>query len=290
MKKITQRCSEGNTSPPRFRNFCFTLFDELANVPLMNGSWKYLMMGREICPTTNKPHWQSFVNFSDAKTMTACVKVLHKHFGIKCHVEPCKGSLEDNEQYCSKSKDYYEWGTRPAAGTRTDLNDIKNQILEGKKVDSIAIETPIIYHQYGRTLNKIEDLAMRKKYRTVMTEGIWYWGKTGVGKSHKAFENFTPDTHYVYPNDSGWWDGYCQQDIVIINEFRGEIAFKELLDLCDKWPKSVKRRNREPMPFISKTIIITSCHPPDEVYVRSLNDNDRLDQLTRRFKVIELKN
>ena len=121
-----------------------------------------------------------------------------------------------------------------------------------------------------------------------MTKGIWYWGDSGVGKSHKAYENFNPDTHYVYPNDNGWWDGYKGQEIVIINEFRGGIQYSELLDLVDKWPKSVRRRGREPVPFLATTLIITSSMPPDKVYSR-LAFEDKLDQLYRRFEIVKME-
>jgi len=151
-------------------------------------------------------------------------------------------------------------------------------------VEEICINSPSIYHQYGRTLNKLEDIALRKKFRSWMTKGIWRYGPTGTGKSHMAFEGFHPETHYVYPNDSGWWDGYVGQETVIINEFRGEIKYSELLDLVDKWPKTVKRRNREPVPFLAKTVIINSCKSPCEVY-NNLSATDSLSQLYRRFEI-----
>uniref|UniRef100_UPI004047B5D6 hypothetical protein n=1 Tax=Limnohabitans sp. TaxID=1907725 RepID=UPI004047B5D6 len=125
--------------------------------------------------------------------------------------------------------------------------------------------------------------------RTEMTQGIWYWGKTGVGKSHKAYEGFDPCTHYVVANDGGWWDGYTGQETVIFNEFRGSVTFSELLDLCDKWPKTVKRRNREPAPFLAKTLIITSSMAPEDVYRNILSNEESLDQLNRRFQVIHLE-
>ena len=77
-------------------------------------------------------------------------------------------------------------------------------------------------------------------------------------------------------------EGYRQQDIVIINEFRGQIPYSELLDLIDKWPKTVKRRNREPVPFTSKHVIITSSLHPKDVY-KNLSQTDKMDQLYRRI-------
>jgi len=212
---------------------------------------------------------------------------MKKIIGDKIHLEVMKGSLEANLLYCSKDGDYKEFGTKPKQGERKDLDEIKNEILAGKKVDEIVLENPMLYHQYGRTLNKIEDIALRKKKREWMTEGIWYHGETGSGKSHLAFENYDNSSHYVYPNDNGWWDGYVGQDIVILNDFRGEIRYNELLQMIDKWPFWVKRRGREPVPFLAKKVIITSSLKPQYVY-RHREEEDKLEQLIRRIEIIEI--
>jgi len=294
---------QGNTSPVEFkepkadtraRAYCYTLNnwskEEWDKVQLLGD---YGCVAPEFAPTTGTPHLQGYFYFQNKKTFSALKKQLPRA-RFKC----CDGNAEQNRTYIfgpyekdGKVKPFnpeaIEWGEMPKQGKRTDLDEIKNQILAGKKVDEIAIEEPFTYHLYGRTLSKLEDLYLRKKFRTEMTKGIWYHGKTGVGKSHKAFEDFTPETHYVVPNDGGWWDGYTQQETVIINDFRGEIAYNQLLQMVDKWPYSVKRRGREPMPFTSKKVIITSSLPPAEVYKRR-NEEDSLDQLSRRFNVIEL--
>ena len=71
--------------------------------------------------------------------------------------------------------------------------------------------------------------------------------------------------------------------MVIFDEFRGQIPFNELLRIVDIHPTySVRRRCREPMPFISKKVIITSALPPWEVY-KHLDQGDSLAQLYRRF-------
>ena len=67
-----------------------------------------------------------------------------------------------------------------------------------------------------------------------MTQGTYIHGPSGVGKSHMAFQGFTPETHYVKCLEDEWWDGYTGQPIVIINEFRGQIKLSELFDLVDK--------------------------------------------------------
>lgn len=275
----------GNTEPPttgRSRNWVFTSFD--VNPPVFDDKkFKFLAYGKEKCPTTQKLHFQGYCCMSESMTLGSMKRVLGK--GV--HLEKMKGSLEDNMKYCSKEGEYIEFGKRPKQGERTDLEGLKNAILEGKRVDDIVIENPMLYHQYGRTLNKIEDIALRQKHRTWMTKGIWYYGETGSGKSHRAFENYDNKTHYVLPNDNGWWDGYTGQEIVIINDFRGEIKYNELLQMVDKWPFSVKRRGREPLPFLAKTVIITSSLKPSDIF-KHREEEDKLEQLLRRFDVIKL--
>ena len=248
---------------------------------------KYIAYGNEICPTTNRPHHQGWIYFSSDKDSK---KAVGKILG-NANCRPCKGNIQQQEDYCSKEKGYYtELGTRPDnQGARTDLEAVKNDILNGLiKCDDIACEKPSLYHQYGRTLTKIEDIALRKKWRNWMTEGIWYYGETGCGKSEKAFENYNPLTHYKYTEE--WWDGYIGQDTLIIDELRGDtIRFRELLALADKHPHYVKRRCREPIPFLAKKIIITSALHPKDIFT-NLNADDKLDQLYRRFKIVKLEN
>lgn len=265
------------------RSFCYTLNNWTENEieSLRKVKCKYQIIGKEVGESGTN-HLQGYLSFDNPRSFNAIRKICPRW-----HLEIARGSPQDNYEYCTKEGNYEEFGERPEQGKRTDLNEIKNEIINGKKIDDIVMEQPMIYHQYGRTLHKIEDLVMRKKYRTEMTQGIWYWGETGTGKSHKAFEGFTPETHYVWTNDKGWWDGYTQQDTVILNDFRGELRYNELLNLVDKFPHSVSRRNRETIPFTSKTVIITSSLPPEKIY-KHRDEEDKIEQLLRRFKIERL--
>jgi len=123
-----------------------------------------------------------------------------------------------------------------------------------------------------------------------MTTATWYTGSSGVGKSHACFQGFDPKTHYVKPlgpADLKWWDGYTGQETVIFNEFRGQLPFSELMDLIDKWPKSVSRRGREPVPFLATKILISSIRHPRDVYVNQ--DGEPWEQFDSRCKVVTLE-
>lgn len=121
-----------------------------------------------------------------------------------------------------------------------------------------------------------------------MTTCTHYIGEPGAGKSHRAFEGFNPKTHFLWPNDGEWWDGYEGQDIVIMNDYRGEIPLNKLCTLIDQWPVTVRTRSRQSLPFISKHIIITSVMTLEEMYGCGADANEDMEQLHRRVKTVRV--
>jgi len=246
------------------------------------GQYRYLLVGKEVGPDHGLPHLHIYCQLKGQRSL----KALKKEF-FNLHVEPVK-NREAWIAYCKKDGDWVEFGEYKQQGKRSDLDKLKVDILKGKSVDDICMENPDLVHQYGRTLDRIEAIALRKRYRTWTTEAFWYFGAAGTGKTHKAFEGFTPETHYVKNLKDEWWDGYTGQETVIINEFRGQIPYAELLTLADKFPHTVKQRNKEPVPFLAKRLIVTSPMRPEEVYSGVLDRNDNIEQLISRFFITEL--
>lgn len=265
------------------RSWCFTLnnFTEEEITSIGAIKCKYVIYGKEL-GANGTPHLQGYICFANACSLKALKKKIPR-----AHLEPAKGDAASNIAYCSKEGTVTERGERPQQGKRVDLDDLKKKIVAGMPVDDIVLDNPMAYHQYGRTLHKIEDITFRRKFRTEMTKGIWIVGGTGVGKSHSAYAGFNPSTHYNWKMDHGWQDGYTGQGTVIINDFRGGIAYHDLLQMVDKWPYEVPRRGREPAPFLAHTVIITSSLRPEEVY-NNLAASDSLEQLMRRFTVTTL--
>jgi len=255
-----------------------------------SGQIRYICYGKETCPKTGKFHHQLFMYMRGNTTYGK--KQLGKLGGmfgpIHCHVEPMWGRVDENEYYCSKESELIKHGDEPKQGRRGDIDECAASIMAGElTVDQLCVENPGFFHQYGRTMDRIEAIALRKRWRSWMTLGEWITGPTGAGKSHRAFKMWDPETHYsLNIQDGGWWDGYTGQETVVINEFRGQIAFSELLDLVDKWPKTVRQRNKEPVPFLARKVIISSICGPRECYPNVALD--RWGQFDRRFTVIHV--
>lgn len=257
---------------------------------VQKGQIRFIAWGRETCPKTKKLHNQMFFYFHNPKTWSGSnLKKIGNMFGpIHCHVSPKRGSVPANEAYCAKESTLEKVGEEPKAGMRGDIDEAVKKIIDGDLTpDDICEENPLFYHQYGRTFEKAQAIGLRRKWRTWMTEGVWYTGPSGSGKSHECFKDFDPKTHYIKNLNEDWWDGYMGQEIVILNEFRGSIKFSELLDLVDKYPKTVKWRNRESVPFLAKKVIITSIKHPKECYENVVDEP--WSQFNRRFKIIKLK-
>lgn len=302
-----QKCSKGNTGnfgadicdegiKKRNRCWVFTSFSETE--PKFHNDMKYLLYAPEVCPETNRKHWQGYVYYYNELSIT---QSQNRIGGGKHHHKMSRADLlNENKSYIIGpyekngkkkpfNKDAVEKGNEPKQGRRNDVEELVSLVSVGSlSCDEVAIHDPIKYHQYGRTLDRVEEIYMSKIYRKEMTEGIWIYGPTGVGKSHLAFEGFTPETHYVVPDDNGWWDNYRQQDIVIFNDYRGWIRYERMLELMDKYPTEVKRRGRPPLPFTSKMIIITSSLPPWKIY-QNRNEEDSLDQLKRRCEIRKME-
>lgn len=264
------------------RSYCFTLnnYTETEMAAVKDIECSYLVFGKEVgeCGT---PHLQGFIHFINPRT----IKGLKKVVGLeRAHLEVAIAPKKAIE-YCKKDGDVFEKGEFKQ-GARNDLMAVYDDVKNGKSVDDVAWTDPSAYDAASKTLLKLEDIRLRKLRRSAMTEGIWVFGKTGVGKSEWAFEQ-SEGSQYIYPFDNEWWDSYKGEDCVIIDEFRGQLPYNVLLKMVDKHPNFfVRRRCREPMPFISKKVIITSSLPPWKVF-KNLDAQDSLNQLYRRFKIYE---
>lgn len=272
----------------RHRRFIFVVNNYPENIfeILDKVKCSYIIASKEVGKKKKTPHIQGYIEFPNAKSLSAAQKTIPKS-----HFEIAWGNAEQNFNYCSKENPpIIEKGTPKKQGQRTDLEEMCEDIRDGKTTVSQILESdPYMYHQYGRTLEKTEDEVNLTKHRTEAPECIWYYGATGTGKSYRAYEGYldNPADFYNKPDDGDWWDGYRGQNTVIIDEFRGNIKFSRLLTLCHQYPTEVRRRGRQPMPFTSKKVIVTSCHPPERIYC-NLSENDSIEQLYRRFTVYEV--
>lgn len=186
------------------------------------------------------------------------------------HWEPRRGSQQQAIAYCSKSETKMEgpWsvGTPKEQGKRNDLEEIKNKILEGVEEKEISLEHFSDWTRYHKAFERFR--LIHSTPRNEPQEVIVCIGKTGTGKTKYAQE-FDPKAYWK--EHGKWWDGYTNQNTIIIDEFYGWIPFTELLRVCDRYTYRGETKGGT-VNIVSKTVIITSNKEPDDWYTNCYFD------------------
>jgi hypothetical protein len=207
---------------------------------------KYLVFGKEV-GESKTPHLQGYVEFANARSGKSMKKL---HNG-KTHWEVRVGTPVQAASYCKKGEQSHdEWddkgikgenygkcaiifekGKLPKQGTRTDLDDVADLIIEGASTKEVAHTFPTTYIKYHKGIEALKSKMFDA--RSVKPKVIWRWGLTGTGKTRGAFESH--NSCYI-KDGTQWWDGYEQQDAIIIDDFDGRWPFRDLLRLLDHYP------------------------------------------------------
>lgn len=155
----------GNTKPkpkkqePAKNRFCMTLnnytekeYRELIDYLSTDSTNKYII-AKEIGSIEKTEHLQIYVNFGKRKRFTEVKKINNR-----LHVEECKGSEEDNINYCIKDGNYIYHGLK----IKKPLKILKEEQLYDWQKEILKIAT-----------NEAEDRHI-----------YWFWEKEGnVGKT-----------------------------------------------------------------------------------------------------------
>lgn len=269
----TPKCS-GNTSPRTYaKNWCLTIFEDNP-VKFDEKEMQFLIYQREKCPTTEKKHYQTYIQFKTKKYFTT-IKKLYPN----AHIEVARGSPQDNIDYCSKEETRIEkttmFGTSITQGTRTDLKLAYKLAAEGK-FGEIDEGTAIKYSKGLKWIFEIKSKPSQREHLKI----IALIGESGSGKSYLA--------HKLYPEayckPSGpWFDGYTGEKVAIFDEIDCvNTNIDEFLRWIDIYPLRVPIKGG----FVSwnvDLIIITKIRPPKEWYPGRYTEVER--RITRVIEV-----
>lgn len=253
---------------------------------LKNLDVRGMKAGLEVAPTTGTPHIQGAVCFHQKKRRGEACRAL----GGRASVEVMHGTW-DHQEYCLKDGEVIrDDGEGPAQGKRSDLALVAEGLRDGRGLKWVMAEYPVTYVQWGRGLRDLVDgLLFGQQRQEVDCKCLWIHGASGVGKSHAVMRWAAGKDVFFNDGDGEWWDDYSGEKIVVLNEFGGELPYKTMLKLADKWPVKVRRRGRAPAPFLATTIIVTSNETIESAYPKQASEPMGVTALARRFKVVEKK-
>lgn len=220
-------------------------------------------------------HWQLLVICSRKTSLSG----LKGRFGDSAHCELSRSSAADEYVWKEDTRvagTQFELGTKPH---RRNSKEDWERIWQVAKVGDFESIDASVRVQHYRTLRTIRsDYA--KPVGMERTCNV-FWGRTGTGKSRRAWDEAGMD---AYPKDprTKWWDGYAGHENVVIDEFRGAIDIAHMLRWLDRYPVLLEVKGAS-VPLVAKNIWITSNLDPREWYQDA--DEETKNALLRRLNI-----
>jgi len=189
----------------------------------------------------------------------------------------------ENFNYCSKDGNYQEWGEKgEGQGKRNDIAGIATLIRSGDiTLMDIMFDYPDMYLKYSRSFEKM--FSAVQSHRETKPEIYWRWGLAGTGKTRWVIQKHGAANVYIKDGTS-WWDGYTQQDVILIDDFDNTIPYRTLLRILDRYRYQGQVKGGY-VNINSPYIFITCEHHPSHYW-----KENELAQIERRLtSVVEIK-
>lgn len=275
-----------STTNSRTDRWCFTLFD---SVPVITDDMKYMVYQTEVCPKTGKEHIQGYVRFSNRIRFTGMKKL----FGNTAHIEPSKGSEEDNRVYCTKEGSRKP-GTQPVEygvydanagkqGHRTDLERVYDMFKSGATMDDVANACPAVIVKYPSGIRELEMRVRPKPALVRNVEVVVLWGPPRTGKTHRVRMTY-PDCYPVRPGRDPW-GSYREQKVILFDEFNySKWDLQDMNVYLDNWACELDRRYCNTHAYWDKVFIIANTRP--ESWYPEQAGSDTFRAFLSRLKIV----
>lgn len=276
------------------RSYCFTL-NNYTNTHLAilynrycksrdeDGKIRYICYGREI-GEQGTPHLQGYLELNEPMRMSGCKDL----FGINgLHLEKRMGTRDQARDYTKKDTKWIEFGNWRAGGQGrrmdiiTTMEDIKEAVKENKKTIEMVEKHPVIWAANLKFCEKVQGLyeaEVTKEFRKVDVEVLW--GSAGIGKT-KTVHEYDPDVFTANCDDSFIFDGYDGQKTILLDDFKGQVKYKNLLRILDGYQYRCNVKGGHRYARWTK-VFITANDPPSDWYSYGLTP-----ALRRRLTVVK---
>lgn len=266
------------------RRWCFTLNnpskEELNHLKKMPDSGEFFIWQLENGDKDHTDHVQGYLELKKMTRFNAVKKLL----GERCHIETAKGSAEDNIKYCTKPETRKESGImlgKPRSKNQGKRNDLKKAAASVLETGSLKNVSPDIFCKYSSGLLKLQ-ARIQGPYRPEL-KIITIVGYTGLGKSYSVFDNYSEVYVPYYGNAGIWFDGYLEQQVICLEEFKAQIPLQKLLKILDPYPLQLEVKGGSTWAYYT-IVFITSNSTPDNWYSNEKGTRDEeLNALYRRL-------
>lgn len=268
---------------------------------------KYCIFGCETAES-GTPHLQGYMVLNNSLSKRA----VHK-LAVECrrlHLEVRLGSAKQARDYCMKGEQSHdEWskhGTSGAnyglnsrcfesgdkracgQGKRTDLDKAKDALRAGmhfqeflEEYSGVASRCMRFFEKYYQGVQKMHAKEFRDVDVTVL------YGAPGSGKTRAVFEMypsaFNVDCSVAFP-----FDGYDGEDVIVLNDFKGNLQRKTFLETLEGYPQKVNVKNGHTWARWTKVFITSNYAPWDWYREYTWAEGRRLNAVIK-FEAPEIK-
>jgi len=291
---------------PKYTDYCFTY--HLQHTPDQEDKRKprwdkttmlSLTYQTEICPTTQKEHFQGFIQFK----IPYSIKDAQKQIGLgKVHLEQRCGSVQQAYNYCQKldsrkpgsEPQHYNilgepaWTHSRQPGQHWRVQVIQYHLKQGKCLQDLTDDPHVGDYAIGRIRADFQVCSPPQSYSGTRHSYAVY-GPGGTGKSELIkgvayrLQNKYNWSTYTYSNpsyDKIWFEDYRGEEIMLIHEYKGSFPFEYFKQLIDHGALSLPYKGGSRKSNIH-LILIASNYPPCHWYKQELTD---LPEFTRRVR------
>ena len=276
-------------------------------IKLWESSGKERKAGIAVCESKDGLYHAHMACYGNTTTLKAVADVL-----FQCYVEPVRGTKRQLLEYLKKEGKHAEKGEKVLClknlenvednqGKRNDLDDIE-QLLENNMTPEQIFNECFRYRKYEKMI-KAAYLSKRIQETPLIKEmhNEYHWGASGTGKTYtyiKKCEEYSPDEVYIcndYSNSGGsggGFDFYANNaaKVVILDEFRGNIPFHQLLSILDVYSRNQQHCRFQNTYNLWTSVIICTVLPPEKTYKNMVDDENRqtdtIKQFLRRINLI----
>lgn len=265
---------------------------------------QYLRYQREICPSTDRLHWQiyselKFIGLRPGEHYKSDLARLQKEFFPGCHIEMARGDIFSQERYTTKYPSailgtWAEFGTPTKEGQRFDMEYVQARIFEGASLLELVQDPEIGMKTMKQCHNLADKLIAELKpdppyldpYITV------FYGPPGSLKSTSALKMFGLEN--VYKLDTArnrgsiFFQRYKKQSCCLINDPDPKtFTLQWWLKMVSPGPCILDIKNKDADSYIENFLVTTNFDPETEWF----KDEPQVsrDALLRRMHIIEIE-
>lgn len=209
------------------------------------------------------------------------------------HLDKRNGTRQQAITYCTKTETrvdgpWYNGSCQPGHGGQGERSDLKS-VARAVKEDGLSAaidQYPSQYIKFHRGMEKLAEHYQPEPPAWRSVEVIILCGKPGVGKSRWCWETFPGLYKVEKPANRGtlWFNGYTDQDVILIDDFRGWISYSQMLHICDGYKLQMQTKGGHTWGRWTK-VLITSNKDPSEWW-KSVTDQSAFQRRVteiRRF-------